>query len=312
MFMLYLDASGTVDQSDATRHYVLVGAAVHEHTWFALNKRIRGPKAKYAYPGEDFELHVKDFCISISAQGKVPGFDAMNVKDRRDNVLAIWDQKLKAAKTSDEREALKKAQKRMRPFIHLTRAQRSQLYEDALDLVGGHTGLVLFAEAIEKKHPGVINGTVDCTRQAFEQVITRFDAYLRRKAIYKQLYLKRFAHSDKGLIVMDRDLETERDIEGQFADYQKQGHPWGQLEFVMDAPFFVDSMKFPGIQLGDVCAYAVRRYLDRGAVPGGHEEKQFNRIFQRFDRDAGKLHGLRHYTQSGTCQCMICKERGHN
>ena len=40
-------------------------------------------------------------------------------------------------------------------------------------------GLVLFAEAIEKKHPAVLSGTVDCTRQAFEQVITRFDAFLR-------------------------------------------------------------------------------------------------------------------------------------
>jgi hypothetical protein len=249
MFMLYLDASGTVDPKDATKHYVLVGAAVHEHTWFALNKRIRGLKAKYAYPGEDFELHVKDFCISIAAQGKVPQFEQMNTKDRRDNVLAIWDQKLKAATSQEEREALKKAQRRMRPFIHLTRAQRSQLYEDALDLVGGHTGLVLFGEAIEKKHPGVVSGTVDCTRQAFEQVITRFDAFLRRKSIYRQLYRKRFVHSDKGLIVMDRDLETEREIQRQFADYQKQGHPWGQLEFVMDAPFFVDSMKFPGIQL---------------------------------------------------------------
>jgi hypothetical protein len=80
----------------------------------------------------------------------------------------------------------------------------------------------------------------------------------------------------------------------------------------MDAPFFVDSMKFPGIQLGDVGAYAVRRYLDKGAVVGSHEEKQFSRIFQRFDRSDGKLHGIRHYTQGGKCQCMICKERGHS
>ncbi len=227
-------------------------------------------------------------------------------------MVKIWDQKLKAATTPEQRESLKKAHRRMLPFTHLSRAQRSQLYEDALDLVGGHTGLVLFAEAIEKKHPGVINGSVDCTRQAFEQVITRFDAYLGRKAHYRGLYSNRLVSGDKGLIVMDRDLEKERDIERQFADYQNQGHPWGQLEFVMDAPFFVDSMKFPGIQLGDVCAYAVRRYLDKGATVGSHEEMQFLRIFQRFDRSDGKLHGLRHYTQGGTCKCVICKERGHS
>ena len=110
---------------------------------------------------------------------------------------------------------------------------------------------------------------------------------------------------------MDQEREKEWAIEKQFANYQDQGHPWGQLEFVMDAQFFVSSNKFPGTQIGDVCAYALRRYLDQGSVPGSHEEKQFRRIIQLFDRQAGKLHGLRHYTQGGTCHCLICKERGH-
>ncbi|MGF1632410.1 MAG: DUF3800 domain-containing protein [Phycisphaerae bacterium] len=311
MFLLYLDASGTVQPTDSTLHYVLVGAAVHENTWVALNKRIRGLKDKYAFPGEDFELHVKDFCTGITEQYQIPGFEQMSIGDRREKVLALWQQKLSGDLTTRKRASRIKAHRRTRPFVHLTRSQRSQLYEDALDLAGGHTGLVLFAEAIEKRHPGVLNGSVDCTRQAFEQVITRFDAFLRRKARWKGLSTNRRVHGDKGLIVMDRDLETEKDIERQFADYQSQGHPWGQLEYVMDAPFFVDSMKFPGTQLGDVCAYAVRRYLDKGAVAGSHEKKQFVRILQRFDRADGKLHGLRHYTQSGRCKCLICTERGH-
>jgi hypothetical protein len=54
MFMLYLDASGTAQATDSTKHYALVGAAVHENTWFALNRRIRGLKKRYAFPGEDF------------------------------------------------------------------------------------------------------------------------------------------------------------------------------------------------------------------------------------------------------------------
>jgi soluble cytochrome b562 len=312
MFMLYLDASGTAQVQDATKNYVLVGVAVHENTWFALNKRIGGLKKKYAYPGEDFELHVKDFCKTISAQAKITGFEQMNQEDRRANVLSLWDQKLKTAGTAEQREELRKSHRRMHPFVHLTRQQRSQLYEDALDLVGGHSGLILFAEAIEKRHPAVVNGTVDCVRQAFEQVITRFDAFLHRKATWKRLSSSRRVHGDKGLIVMDRDLEAEKDIERQFTNYQEQGHPWGQLEHVIETPFFVSSNKFPGIQIGDVCAYALRRYLDQGHVAGSHEEKQFLRISHLFDRHQGKLHGLRHYTQGGTCQCMICKERGHS
>lgn len=110
---------------------------------------------------------------------------------------------------------------------------------------------------------------------------------------------------------MDRDLEKERDIERQFEGYREQGHAWGQLKFVVDAPFFVSSNRLPGIQIVDVCAYALRRYLDKDAVPNSHEEMQFKRIFNLFDRSAGQLHGLRHYTPSGTCHCLICLERGH-
>ncbi|HEX4146421.1 MAG TPA: DUF3800 domain-containing protein [Pirellulales bacterium] len=310
MFLCYLDASGTPELADATKHYALVGAAVHENTWFALNRRINGLKKKYAYPGEDFELHVLAFNTAIDEQTQIAGFDQMNYADRRNNVEALRRTRLQQANPR-KRMRLQKEFSRTRPFTHLTRSQRSQLYEDCLDLIGGHKGLVLFGEAIEKKHPAVTSGSVDCVRQAFEQVITRFDAYLGRNAAWKGIYSTRRVRGDKGLIVMDRDLEKEKDIERQFADYKEQGHPWGKLEFVIDTPFFVESGKFPGVQIVDACAYALRRYLDRGAVVGGHEEKQFLRIFNLFDRSANKLHGLRHYTQSRTCTCLICQERGH-
>jgi hypothetical protein len=42
MFMLYLDASGTVQQQDATLHYVLVGAAVHENSVVCLEQAYSG------------------------------------------------------------------------------------------------------------------------------------------------------------------------------------------------------------------------------------------------------------------------------
>ncbi len=312
MFLLYLDASGNPDQSDrTTKHYVLLGVAIQENTWFALDKRIRSLKNKYAYPGEDFELHATDFCRSINAQGKIPGFERMNLADRRANVEELWGQKERSTPNSHKRDAIRSDHRRMRPFAHLLRAERSSLYENALDLVGGHRGVILFGEAIEKDHPAVTTGKVDCVQQAFAQVITRFDAFLKRRAAWRGLGRTGRVQSDKGMIVMDRDLQTEREIERQFAGYKQSGHPWGQLEFVVDAPFFVDSRKVAGIQIGDICAYALRRYLDKGAVTDSHEEKQFLRIYHSFDRSRGKLHGLRHYVQGGKCSCIICRERGH-
>ena len=312
MFLFYLDASGTPQLADSTKHYVLVGAAVHENTWFALNKRVQGLKRKYAFPGEDFELHVMDFNTVIDEQGQIPAYEQMNYADRRANVDRLRALRLNAAKDETKRRRLRKEFRRTRSFVHLSRAERSQLYEDALDLIGGHKGLVLFGEAIEKQHPAIKSGDVDCVRQAFEQVITRFDAYLARKAVWRRLSTPQRVRGDKGIIVMDRDLEKERDIERQFEYYRRQGHPWGRLQYVVDTPFFVSSNRLPGIQLVDVCAYALRRYLDKSAVKGSHEEKQFARIFDLFDRDAGHLHGLRHYTRSGSCSCLICRERGHD
>jgi hypothetical protein len=316
MFLLYLDASGTPQLNDSTKHYVLVGAAVHENTWFALNKRIKGLKRRYAYPGEDFELHVMDFYTLIPEQSQIQNFEQMNHADRRWNVRKIRDNMIRQLPTTSEadghrRERLLKRHRRTDPFVHLTRDERTALYEDALDLIGGHNGLVLFGEAIEKRHPAIMQG-VDCVRQAFEQVITRFDAYLHRKAAWRRLSTSRLIQGNKGLIVMDRDREKEAVIERQFADYRNQGHPWGQLEYVIDAPFFVDSDKFPGVQIVDVCAYATRRYLDKGAITNSLEGRQFLKIFGLFDRDLGHLHGLRHYTQTGTCACSICRERGHD
>jgi uncharacterized protein DUF3800 len=312
MFLLYLDASGSPGVKDATKNYALVGTAVHENTWFALNKRLTGLKKKYAFPGEDFELHALAFNSAIREQNEILDFDQQNYADRRRNVEVLRAQRLARASDPKKRRRLKSEFARSRPFVHLTRSERSKLYEDSLDLIGGHKGLVLFGEAIEKKHPGVLAGNVDCVRQAFEQVITRFDAYLKRKVSWRALSAPKRVRGDKGLIVMDHDLEKEKDIEKQFANYQQQGHPWGQLEYVIDTPFFVSSEKFPGVQIVDVCAYALRRYLDKGGLVGSHEEKQFMRIFHLFDRAQGKLHGLRHYTQGGTCGCLVCKERGHS
>lgn len=210
MFLLYADASGAADHSDVnTRHYVLLGLAVHEGTWFALDKRLNGLKAAYCQPGDHFELHAAEFACSIKEQDEIAGFAGMSWTDRRATVTAIRQAKIAAEPTAKARKAREKIYKRTESFIHL-------------------------------------------------------------------------------------------------------GHPWGRLLHVIDVPFFAASDRVCGLQLVDICAYAVRRYLDKNAVAGSHEERNFQRIFQRFDRDnLGRLHGLRHYVQAGTCGCLICQERGH-
>ena len=93
--------------------------------------------------------------------------------------------------------------------------------------------------------------------------------------------------------------------------FRSSGHRWGSLQHVIETPFFVDSKIVSGIQLADVCGYALRRYIAKANRVGSHEERQLLRIFHKFDRAGPRLHGLRHYCPAHSCDCMVCQERGH-
>ena len=71
-------------------------------------------------------------------------------------------------------------------------------------------------------------------------------------------------------------------------------------------PLFLDSELTSMVQLADLCAYAIRRFCDN------NEADLFDRIMPAFDRNAGKLVGIRHYTRSIACTCRICNEHGRN
>jgi hypothetical protein len=244
-------------------------------------------------------------------QDKIPHFAEMSWTDRRDHVLQYRQTRIDAAASSDERSKLRKKYRITEPFIHLSRAERNRLLEDALDLVSDHEGIRLFSEAISKAHPGVISGEIDPVKQAFEQVVARFDTFLQMRHRWKLERTSRPSF-DNGLLILDRDYSAEPVIAQQFERLRQDGHPWGQLRHVIDIPFSASSEQLGGLQAADICAYAVRRYLDKGAIAGSHEERNFQRIFHRFDQDnMGRLHGLRHYTPAGSCGCLICRQRGH-
>jgi hypothetical protein len=284
---------------------------MHEGTWFALNQRIQTLKNRYCPTGHTFELHVKQFAVEIREQDQIPDFENMSWTERQFQVLQIRQNRIDKAPNQQEKTRLAAKYRKTAPFIHLTRAERSRLLGDALDLVGGHDGIHLFAEAIAKNHPAVVAQHVDPVQQAFTQMVSRFDAFLQRRHRWKLARTSR-ASMDNGLLVLDEDHSTESDLRNRFDAFREYGHPWGQLRHVIDVPFFASSQQLGGLQLADVCVYALRRYLDTDAIPDSHEEYNFLRVFHRFDREnAGKLHGLRHFVPAGSCNCLICRERGH-
>lgn len=316
MYLLYLDASGTPELQDRnSKHYVLVGLCMHEGSWFALDKRLQAVKRKYCLPGADpeqLEIHVKQFAVTIKEQDEIPDFEQLSHTDRRAQMLELRRKKLAGESSAKKKEERLARYKDTAPYIHLTRRERSQLLEDAIDVIAVYDTIRLFGEAIDKAHPAAAGGNIDLREQAFTQVVARFDKFLQKKDTWKRQSSPRGA-IHHGLLMLDQDESTQSVVEPLFKKFRQHGHPFGQMTHVIDVPFFGSSAKVCGLQLADVAAYVVRRYLDKNAPAGSHEERHFMQLFQRFDRDNyGKLHGLRHFVPANSCHCTICRERGHS
>lgn len=320
MYLLYTDASGTPELQDHSKEYTLVGVALPESAWQAFDRRIIEVKQKYGLVQTKAELHAKDFCISFNEQNDVDEFESLAWNERRAAVVDI--RKVKLATYSEAKRKEKRAYfQRTLPYIHLSRAERSALLGEVLDAVGGFAEVRLFSEVIRKS-----DAKDDIVGQAFAQVVSRFDSFLERQNFTARKSLERLqqqhphanrldaaqeAYVHKGLIIMDNEPSRETAYRAMLSGFRESGHPWGNLKHVIEAPFFVDSVLSPAVQVADICAYAVRRYIERASAEGSPEQTNFSRIFHLFDRGGNKLHGIRHACLKATCTCLVCKERGH-
>jgi len=307
VFLLYIDSSGDAKLGGDRALFATLGVCVHEGTWFAIEKRVTGLKNKYACPGQPlFELHAKDFCTNINEQDEIPDFLQLDRAARRQAVLELRQQKLKSL-TGRAREKKQKKFRDTAAFVHLSRLERNRLFIDTLDLIGSHDGIRLFAEVLDKQHLFAMTGQTDGMQNNFTQVVSRFDMFLTR--------YQRTGNSqspENGMLVVDKEPTHENNCIKLLSHFRQQGHPWGMVRHVIEVPFFVDSAFASAIQLADVAAYALRRYVEKNNRNGTHEEENLYRIFHKFDRAGPRLHGVRHFCKPNTCDCMICSYRAKN
>jgi hypothetical protein len=173
----------------------------------------------------------------------------------------------------------------------ITKDVRFECYRRALVSLGSSTRLRLFGAAI---HKGAISPE-DPMEYAFEQLVNRFDRFLTR--------LHRTNDTQRGLIVLDKS-SYETSLQGLAREFRIDGHRWGQLHNISETPLFVDSRATRMIQYTDLIAYALRQYYERGVAT------HFDCISHLFDAEGGIVHGLVHYTPSGSgCNCLICRQR---
>ena len=216
-------------------------------------------------------------------QKSIPGFEALTNEMRRSEVRRVRDAELLRLRKVNKKgyQQTKQNYRQTQDYVHLTLDQRRQAIRDVAQLISTWGVVRLFAECIDNVHfdPTITKTTIH--EQAFEQVVSRFELYLQN------------AQLGYGLLIHDNNQTVAKRHTNLMKTFLSKGTLWTQLEHVIETPMFVDSQLTSMVQLADVCAYAIRRYLENS------ESDLFDLIFQRADRIGETSVGVRHFTRPG-------------
>ena len=287
MHLCYIDESGTPDISGNTSHYVLAGVSIPDQYWKSHDRQVDGIKAKYGL-GEA-EIHVAWMMRPYVEQQLIPGFSAMSYAERRSNVRSARTAELLRLQRVNlkQHKQTRKNYKNTEAYIHLTQQERHRVIKELAECISRWGVVRLFAECIDKVYfdPTRAGRTVDA--QAFEQIVSRFEQYLQN------------IHSDYGLLIHDNNPTVAKRHTEMMKSFLRSGTLWTQVQHIIETPMFVDSQLTSMVQLADLCAYALRRYLEND------ESELFDLVFRRADQLNGRTVGIRHFTRPN-CVCKIC------
>ena len=181
---------------------------------------------------------------------------------------------------------------RSAPWKGMTRPQRIEVIRKVLSIVAAsHPSVQALACAV---HKDSFKG-IDPMEQAFEDICSRFDIYLKRTQSGRD--------PQRGIIVLD-ESSHETTLQAMARDFRSKGTKWGVIKNIVEVPLFVDSQASRMIQLADHVAYAVFRNYQ------AESSSLLNIIIKRFMEEDGKLHGLLHrQTYDLDCMCPSCMSR---
>lgn len=293
MYLCYVDESGTTDLPGNTSHYVLAGVSIPIQRWKSCDQDIEIIKRRYSLEGE--EIHVAWLLRPYLEQSKIPNFGALDYKARKSHVESLRKAELLRLQNSRKPKLYKQTRKNFKEtdkYTHLTFDDRRGFVLELAQCVSRWNFARLFAECIDKIHfdPTVAKKTV--AEQSFEQVVSRFETFLQIVGTGAKAQLF-------GLLIHDNNETVAKKHTDLMKKFHQAGTLWTQINNIIETPFFVNSDLTGMVQIADLCAYALRRYLENG------EERLFDPIFQIADRKDGVVVGVRHFTKQ-PCSCSIC------
>ena len=300
MYLCYVDESGTADVPGTTTHFVLAGLSIPIWHWSDADHAISAVMSRYGL--EDAELHTAWLLRNYLEQSRIPNFHQLDYQERKSAVARqrtaylLSLQKQQKHKTYNQ---IKKNYKHTEKYVHLTLDERRALIVEIAKKVSRWGYARLFAECIDKTYFDPLRWNSTVGKQAFEQVVSRFEQYL-------QVTDTTQGQRNYGLIVHDNNQTIAFKHTSLMREFHKKGTLWTNIERIIETPLFVESSLTRLVQIADLCGYAIRRYLEND------EEDLFKHIFERADRTANQtVVGVRHFS-APTCDCIICKEHKTN
>jgi hypothetical protein len=291
MYLCYIDESGVPEIGLGTSHFVLVGLSIEAWDWKRQDRAVTEVKKRFGL--SDAEVHTGWMTRRYVEQEKIPNFNTLDWPQRslqaqreRDNQL-VREHALKGPRKAQE---LRKTYRKTSAYTHLTLDERMNFLRDLADLIGSWGNARLFAEAIDKTSFGPTPPAIPPREEAFTQVVNRFERYLA--GIGGQQTIELLAH--------DHDDTSAERLTQLMRQFHASGTMWTNITHIIETPFFVDSRLTVGVQLADLCAYAIRRFCENG------ERDLFDRIYLRAHKVAGHAVGVRHYVRGRNCACTIC------
>lgn len=293
MYLCYIDESGTPDIPGNTSHYVLAGLSIPVWHWRDCDRGLRTIKDDYDLAGA--EIHTGWILRTYLEQSKVNGFESMGFAQRRYEVEKLRKTELLRLQKSANRKLYRQTKKNYRKterYMHLSYTEREDFINKVATCVGNWGFARLFAECIDKIYFDPTRAGLSADEQAFEQVVSRFEQYLQSISPQQQ-------DTCYGLLIHDNNPTIEKKHTDLMKRFLRRGTLWTTVTNIIETPLYVNSELTSMVQIADLCAYALRRYLENG------EAKLFTLVFQRADRKHDVAVGVRHYTDP-TCTCSIC------
>ncbi len=264
-----VDESGTHGGSHC---FVLGALAIHESDTTRLQKKLDQVVIEYLERApvnlEEYELHASEL---------------RNAKKPRAN----------------------QSQQKVSVWAHVPRADRLALLDAAYKVIVNFQPLnpatppCLFGVVIDAKFR---SNESQVTREqfAYEVLLNKFDVMLKP--------FRSSTNPQHGLVIHDRRIVAERDIQGWTAEWRLAAGRVGQLRNLADVPVFADSRASRLLQVADLVSYA----LFRAYMPETPDGRYFDVIWDKFNRVGETVHGCVHYTPSfgaGICECLPCQSR---